>query len=93
MVPMTASPGSGTVLTSFSITWAVQTYSNVAFDVLIKRPGSSSYVTLENGTTSLNTMFVPDAGTGTYSFKARSRFTSASGYVSAYSPVVSINVQ
>ncbi len=58
------------------------------FDVKIKRP-ASSYVTWQSGVSTLSASVVPDAGVGTYSFRARLR--NANGR-SGWSPKVTIQV-
>ncbi len=73
-IPLTAKPGSGHVKTRFTITWAAGAPPpGYVFDVQIKRPGSRSFVFWKRGVTGLKASFRPDAGTGTYSFRARIR--------------------
>lgn len=90
-VPVSVKPASGTATTSFALVWAAAIPpSPLVEDVQIKRPGGS-YVFWKNGTTALGANFVPDAGTGTYQFRARLRNPSTTA-ASSYSPVVSIKV-
>jgi streptogramin lyase len=50
------------------------------FDIQIQRPGSSSFVDWQTGTTSPSTSFTPDAGTGTYVFRSRLRQVSSGAH-------------
>jgi plastocyanin len=89
-VPMTASPKSGGVSTTFALTWAtVAPTGSRVYDVQEKAPGGS-YATIENGVTSLSTSFHA-ASTGTYMFRARERDTST-GQSSDYSPALKVVV-
>jgi hypothetical protein len=91
-VPMVVKPASGTTGTTFTITWSkVAAPLFDVFDVQIKRPGSSSFVTWQNGVDTLSAKFKPDAGAGTYRFRARFRF-GLSGTASGYSAIKSISV-
>jgi plastocyanin len=91
-VPVLAQPHTGNVNTTFTITWAANhAPDGFAFDVQIKRPGSTKWkpwYTLQN--VNFQT-FKPDAGTGTYSFRARYHNTTTDEK-SAYSPVATIVV-
>jgi hypothetical protein len=91
-VPMKESPTTGHVTTRFTVTWAAGAPPpGYAFDIQIKRPGSLSFVAWKSGVTSTNAHFTPNAGKGTYSFRARLRKLSNSA-ASGYSPVASIKV-
>jgi len=73
-VPVLADPPSGGVTTTFTITWAANhPPTSYVFDVQIQRPGSSLWVDWQLGVTTVSATFVPDSGTGTYSFHARYR--------------------
>jgi streptogramin lyase len=91
-VPALVSPASGTTTTTFTVTWASAPPA-VGFvsDVQIRRPGAGSFTKWMTGQTGTNASFVPDAGTGSYSFRARLRkqedFT-----VSGWSPAATITV-
>jgi hypothetical protein len=61
------------------------------YDVQIKRPGATAFVDWMPSQTSTGATFTPDAGTGTYQFKARLRKLS-NGKASKYSPSASISV-
>jgi plastocyanin len=90
-VPVTVSPGSGGVTTTFTVQWAaVPPPAGYAFDVQIKRPGAS-WKTWKNGTTQTSGTFLPDAGPGTYQFRGRLR-SGANGSFSGWSGAVSITV-
>ncbi len=91
-IPVKVAPASGGTGTSFSVTWSsAAPPAGFVFDVQIKRPGTTAFVDWKQGATSLQASFVPDAGTGTYSFKARLRKL-ANGKASQYSPTKSISV-
>jgi plastocyanin len=91
-VPVLISPGSGRRTTSFTVTWASATApSGHVYDVQIKRPGSTAFTNWKTAQTARSASFVPDAGTGTYTFRARLR-KPAVAKASAYSAVKSINV-
>jgi plastocyanin len=91
-VPITVVPASGTTSTTFTVTAAdVAAPSGFAFDIQIKRPGSSSFQQWKTGLSSPTATFVPDAGAGTYQFRSRLRNT-VNGFASAYSPGQAITV-
>ena len=93
-VPMKAAPSTGTQTTVFTITWAsAAPPSGYAFDVQIKRPGSTMFFdwTPYVGTTVRTATFTADTGTGVYSFQARLRKLS-DRTASNYSAPVSITV-
>ena len=91
-VPVTAKPKSGGTSTGFTLTWAAgPPPAGFVFDVQVKRPGHSSFVDWKHGTSALSAKFTPDAGKGTYSFRARLRKAS-SGAVSGYSAALKIKV-
>jgi plastocyanin len=75
-VPVVASPTTGTVATWFTITWATITApSGFTYEAQIKRPGATRWTIWTSGP-SMFSMFQPDGGTGTYSFRARLKKTS-----------------
>jgi hypothetical protein len=59
--------------------------------VQLRRPGSTVFVNWRTGQTARSATFVPDAGVGTYTFRARLR-KPAVGRASGYSPNRSITV-
>ena len=89
-VPLGASPASGSASTSFTLTWATKVAdAGYAYDVQVKRPGSTTWVAWRTGTTAASAGFVPDAGAGTYAFRSRLRNT-ANGKASGWSASKSI---
>lgn len=67
-------PGSGTVSTPFTVTWSSATApAGFVFDVQVLRPGTSTWVNWLTGQTSKSGVFTPDAGVGTYQFRALMR--------------------
>ena len=73
-VGVLATPLSGSTATSFTVQWSVDTApAGYTFDVQIKRPKSSAWKALATDTTAGQLSFTPDKGSGTYSFRARTR--------------------
>jgi TolB protein len=90
-VPLTASPSSGGASTAFTVTWATSAPpTGLVYDVQVKRPGARQFRDWTTGVTSTSASFTPDAGPGTYLFRARLRQTSKK--VSAWSPERAISV-
>jgi hypothetical protein len=73
VVPVAVSPSSGTTSTPFTLSWAATAPTgSYEIDVEVQRPGSSSWVNWSGSPTgSSGTAFTPDAGPGTYRFRAR----------------------
>ncbi len=72
-VPVRAAPAKGGLNRRFTITWAAAAPSaGLVYDVQIKRPGGDWKV-WRDGVLGLSKTFRADKGTGTYSFRARSR--------------------
>ena len=92
-VPIKVAPPSGGSTTTFTVTWSGGTVpAGYVFDVQIKRPGSTSFVGWKTGQRqALSSSFTPDAGAGTYSFRARLR-RPAAAKASGWSPTRSIGV-
>jgi len=91
-VPMAVSPASGTTSTAFTVTWATAPApAGFVYDVQIQRPGSSAWVSWRLNQTDGEALFLPDAGTGTYSFRSRIRNTS-NGRTPAYTEALAIPV-
>jgi plastocyanin len=87
-----AEPPSGRIGTEFTVTWSSETAPpGYVFDTQVKRPGSASWVTWKSGKTGTKATFIPDAGTGKYSFRSRMRATPG-GASSGWSPSASIQV-
>jgi TolB protein len=92
-VPVLVSPTSGSKSTVFTVTWSsAPAPAGDVFDVQIKRPGASSFVTWKTGQAAQSGSFKPDAGSGTYSFRSRLR-NAATGKGSQYSPPQSVTVR
>jgi plastocyanin len=90
-VKPTVSPTTGTVTTPFTITFAaIPPPPTLLFDVLVKRPGVQVYQLLFLGETDTSAVFVPDRGTGVYSFVVYAR--NLANDTEAISPKVSITV-
>jgi streptogramin lyase len=91
-VPVLRSPRTGTTATVFTITWAAAApAAGFAFDVQIKRPGSSTYAAWQTAVTTTSATFTADAGVGTYSFESRLHDT-VHHKTSSYSKPASIAV-
>ena len=91
VVPLKASPASGTTATPFTITWATNVPAGWVEDVQIKRPGGTVFKDWRMGQTGTSSSFTPDKGAGTYSFQARLRNTTT-GATSGYAGPKSISV-
>ena len=88
---MAVAPNRGGTTTTYQATWASSAPpAGYVFDVQIRRPGGV-YTDWKAGTTLINGTFVPDAGTGKYSFRTRLRNV-ATTRASGWSPVSTINV-
>jgi hypothetical protein len=91
-VPMSARPAEGGTKTVFAIGWSsAAAAGDAVFDVQVVRPGAPGFVDLFAGTTARALPFVPDAGTGTYTFRARLRNTRTHA-VSGWSPEKAVPV-
>ena len=91
-VPILASPPSGGIDTTFTITYAGnQAPDGFAFSVQINRPGSTAWVTWLADQYDNEASFVPDGGTGRYRFRALYENTT-NGKTSKWSVPVSIVV-
>jgi hypothetical protein len=91
-VPLKISPKTGTTSTPFTISWATMTAPvGFVFDVQIRRPGSTAFVSWMTAQTAPSAIFVADGGAGTYSFRARLHNTGNSK-TSGWSPAGSITV-
>jgi TolB protein len=72
-VPTRAAPSTGSLTTSFTVTWSVTAPpAGLTFDAQIKRP-NGAWTTWRTGTLATQRNFAPDAGPGAYSFRARLR--------------------
>ena len=89
---MVLTPTTGSLSTVFTITWAsAAPPSGYVYDVQIRRPGSTTWVTWKSGVTISTATFVADGGKGNYDFKAHIRNTS-NGKSADYSPYKTIVV-
>ena len=68
--PLGVKPASGTPATTFQLTWSTGLTAPSTEDVQVERPGSK-WTALLTGTTASGAPFKPDAGGGTYAFRAR----------------------
>lgn len=91
VVPVKASPASGTTSTTFTVTWASSVPSGWVEDVQIKRPGATVFKDWRMGQSTTSSTFTPDRGRGTYYFQARLRNLS-NGVVSTYTGPRAITV-
>ena len=90
-VPLTVSPTSGPIATTFTITVATVTApAGFVYDVQMKT-GSGSFITFRRGITTTTTTFHPSV-TGTYAFRSRLRDIGSTPGASGYSPAKSITV-
>jgi TolB protein len=83
-VPMSAGSVGGQIVLTFGSSNAPAGYG---FDVQVLRPGAKKWKSVVTGGSSPTAVFVPDAGSGTYRFRAALRRFS-NGAASAWSPVV-----
>ncbi len=91
-VQMTAAPANGTTTTSFTVRWASAALpAGYVSDVQIRRPGASAFSNWLQSQTATGTTFTPDAGPGTYSFRARLRKVSGSAHT-LWSAAHNVNV-
>ena len=91
-VPVTLTPATGTTGTHFAVRWAsAAPPSGYLADVQILRPATSVWADWQPGTAATSASFTPDAGLGTYRFRARLRNT-ANGHTSGWSSTASISV-
>jgi hypothetical protein len=87
-----AMPSKGSPTTSFTIVWAGSAPpADLVFDVQIQRPGATDWVAWPADPTAPQGLFVPDGGSGRYSFRARLR-DPATGAATRWSPPVGIAV-
>ena len=88
-VPLKAS---GAASDGWTLRWSslTSTPSNRAFDVQIKKPGSSSWTAFRTDTTSRKAFFNPTR-TGSYGFRARTRNVS-NGKRSGWSPTRTVKI-
>jgi outer membrane protein assembly factor BamB len=86
-VPMDITPQSGSVHTTFTVTWAAKPPpSGFVYDIQIKRPGSTKYVDWKMNQKTPGATYVPTAGRGTYSFHAHVTNTRTGNHTSWCTP-------
>jgi plastocyanin len=73
-VRLAASPTSGKTTDLYTLTYAAQAPpAGFVEDIQLKRPGAAGYVDWQTGLTGTSITFTPDAGTGSYLFRASLR--------------------
>ena len=91
-IPVKILPAAGGTGVVRTVTWAVEDpAAGYVFDIQIKRPGIPGWTNWRTGVTTLSDAFTPDAGSGTYKFKARLRNT-ANNTHSLYSAAKAVTV-
>jgi len=86
-VPMDITPPSGSVRTTFTVTWAAKPPpTGFVYDIQIKRPGSTKYVDWKMNQKTPGAIYVPTAGPGTYSFHAHVTNTRTGNHTSWCTP-------
>jgi hypothetical protein len=71
-VSMDVSPRSGSIHTTFTVTWALgPPPAGFVYDIQIMRPGSTKFVHWKWATTAPSATYVPTRGPGTYLFQGR----------------------
>jgi hypothetical protein len=85
-VPISVLPATGSTSMNYTITWASEALpaADVA-DVQIKRPGGTAFSDWLTNQASSSASFTPDAGPGTYTFRARLRVAGGAAH-SGWSP-------
>jgi uncharacterized repeat protein (TIGR01451 family) len=92
VVPVQASPSSGALDTSYTVTWALSAPpAGLVEDVQIKPPGGVWTRWHSDQSTILQDAFVADAGAGTYAFRSRLRSIDTDAR-SRFGPPVKIDV-
>lgn len=91
-VPVVVIPPTGAGGRSLQIIWsAASPPQDWVFDVIVKRPGASTFTAWRTNETATEALFEADAGPGTYEFRARLRPVGATAR-SGYSPVTAITI-
>jgi hypothetical protein len=92
VVPVQASPSSGALDTTYTVTWALSTPpAGLVEDVQIKRPAGVWTRWHSDQSATLQDDFVADAGAGTYAFRSRLRSVETGAH-SRFGPPVTIDV-
>jgi plastocyanin len=91
-VPIIVTPSLGGTGTPFTVQWATAPVgSDFVWNVGIMRPGATKWVNWQTATSATQATFLPDAGIGTYSFRAQLQQLST-GDKSGFSPAGTITV-
>lgn len=91
-VPLKVAPAAGDTSTPFLVTWSsAAPPSGYVFDAQVRYPAATTFVNWQTGQTATGATFLPDHGTGTYTFRGRLRAT-VTGKASAWSPYRSVPV-
>jgi plastocyanin len=90
-IPMTVEPSSGTIDTTFTLTWGAEwAPTGKSFQVQIHRPGIRGWATfMDQGDNQVD--WIPDGGVGTYQFRVRYE-DQVSGATSGWSAPVNVVV-
>jgi plastocyanin len=95
-VAMKAKPKSGGTSTVFTITWAKGSIPAFGYnaDIQISRPGGPGFVDwmIDQTGMMVKHTFTPDAGTGTYLFRARLQMGTSTTLISGFSKSLKITV-
>jgi sugar lactone lactonase YvrE len=90
-VPVIVRPTHGTTTGTFTITWATtRAPVGLRYEVQVERPGATTFTPWKKGVAPSAT-FVPDAGAGTYRFRARVRIIGLPT-ATPYSPTLIVTV-
>jgi len=90
-VPMSASPVTGPLTTTFTLGWSqISGLTTYSFDVQLKTPSDTTWQNWITKTSDRGALYTP-AGKGKYRFRSRARNTK-SGKASGWSPVRAITV-
>jgi plastocyanin len=87
-----AKPKTGGVTTTFKITWATAIPSGYVANVQLSKPTGGGFQPFLTGTTKTSATFTPNAGTGTYRFRAQLQQVANPALISGFSPSISIAV-
>ncbi|MGN6380418.1 MAG: hypothetical protein ACTHNU_15815 [Gaiellales bacterium] len=88
-VALKIAPASVSSSSSATITWGDAVPSGYAEEVQVRRPGTTTFVDWIPSTTATHAAFQPDAGTGTYTFRAR-LLKAGTTAVSGWSPAATL---
>jgi hypothetical protein len=89
-VPLQVQPSVGEETDRFQVTWSRFPLEGFIHDVQVRRPGAAQFEDWLLATEEIEGWFEPDAGAGTYAFRARLR--AGDGTTSGWSPVAELSV-